>query len=70
LLIPLAIASSVTLMLALLVLAVSLPVVYLTKRQPTPLQAAMKLYLRVYAQFLASATLLTSDWWLPNRQEI
>lgn len=64
LLIPLAIASFVTLVLAMLALVVSILVVRLTKHQPAALQAVMTLYLRVYAQFLASATLLTSDWWL------
>ncbi len=66
LLLPLAAATFLASIVVLLAVMVSFAVVRLTRRQPGFLRAAEIRYLRLYAQFLAAATLL-SEAWVPGR---
>lgn len=65
-LIPLALADIATLLLALVTSIPSYAMLTLFRYQPAGLQAVMKLYVRVHAEFLSSALLLTESWWISD----
>jgi hypothetical protein len=65
-LIPLVLANIVTFLLSMVTLLPSYVTLTLFRYQPAGFQAVMKLYLRVYAESLSSALLLTESWWISD----